>query len=248
LRISLDELVELIEYAIASYHGTPHAGLNNVTPLEAMEYFVRGSQQLLTWLPEHHRRSLCLMQSAIHCQVRAYLGKGVRPHINLHGARYTSAVLACSTQFIGKRLLVYMNADDMRSVRAFLPDGTELGVLDVQGAWRLIPHTLKLRQEILKEKGNRRSPTSIEANPIEEYVQGKLAKAKKTRRAASDLSQAMRVMSAASSARPPVGPPTTVTVAALTADRPSEPETEVVAAPRGPTRPRKLTIGTGQVF
>ena len=188
------------------------------------------------------------MQSAIHCQVRAYLGKGVRPHINLHGARYTSAVLACSTQFIGKRLLVYMNADDMRSVRAFLPDGTELGVLDFQGAWRLIPHTLKLRQEILKEKGNRRSPTSVEANPIEEYVQGKLAKAKNARRAASDLSQAMRVMSAASSARPPVGPPTTVTVAALTADRPSEPETEVVAAPRGPTRPRKLTIGTGQVF
>ncbi|BCG01575.1 hypothetical protein PPGU19_095350 (plasmid) [Paraburkholderia sp. PGU19] len=248
LYVSLDELEELIEYAIASYHGTPHAGLNNVTPLEAMEYFVRGSQQLLTWLPEHHRRSLCLMQSAIHCQVRAYLGKGVRPHINLHGARYTSAVLACSTQFIGKRLLVYMNADDMRSVRAFLPDGTELGVLDVQGAWRLIPHTLKLRQEILKEKGNRRSPTSVEANPIEEYVQGKLARAKKTRRAASDLSQAMRVMSAASSARPPVGPPTAVTVAALTAVGPSEPETEGVAAPRGPTRPRKLTIGTGQVF
>lgn len=99
-----------------------------------------------------------------------------------------------------------------------------------------------------RSKGNRRSPTSVEANPIEEYVQGKLARAKKTRRAASDLSQAMRVMSAASSARPPVGPPTTVTVAALTAVGPSEPETEGVAAPRGPTRPRKLTIGTGQVF
>jgi transposase InsO family protein len=248
LYVTLDELEELIEYAIASYHGTPHAGLNNATPLEAMEYFVRGSQQLLTWLPEHHRRSLCLMQSAIQCQVRAYLGKGVRPHINLHGARYTSDVLACSTQFIGKRLLVYMNADDMRSVRAFLPDGTELGVLDVQGAWRLIPHNLKLRQEILKEKGNRRSQTSVDANPIERYVQGKLAKAKRTRRAASDLSQAMRVMSAESTARAPVGPPTTVTVAAPTAEAPSEPQTQIEAAPRGPTRPQKLTIGTGQVF
>jgi len=42
--VSLDELEELVEYAIASYHGTPHAGLNNVTPLEAMEHFIRGKQ------------------------------------------------------------------------------------------------------------------------------------------------------------------------------------------------------------
>ncbi|MFB9129086.1 hypothetical protein ACFFYR_40310 [Paraburkholderia dipogonis] len=35
---SLDELDELIANAIASYHGTPHGGLNGVTPLEAMEF------------------------------------------------------------------------------------------------------------------------------------------------------------------------------------------------------------------
>jgi putative transposase len=44
LYVSVDELDELFEYAIASYNGTPHSGLNNVTPLEAMEYFVRGKQ------------------------------------------------------------------------------------------------------------------------------------------------------------------------------------------------------------
>ncbi|VWC10739.1 integrase catalytic region [Burkholderia stagnalis] len=36
LFVSFDELEELIEYAIASYNGTPHTGLDNVTPLEAM--------------------------------------------------------------------------------------------------------------------------------------------------------------------------------------------------------------------
>jgi hypothetical protein len=39
-------------YAIASYNGTPHGGLNNVTPLEAIGYFVPGKQTLVTWLPE----------------------------------------------------------------------------------------------------------------------------------------------------------------------------------------------------
>jgi hypothetical protein len=42
LFVSLDELDELITYSIASYHGTPHGGLNGATPLEAMEFFIRG--------------------------------------------------------------------------------------------------------------------------------------------------------------------------------------------------------------
>ncbi|OMS46798.1 hypothetical protein AQ740_17300 [Burkholderia pseudomallei] len=42
LFVSFDELEELVEYSIASYNGTPHTGLNNVSPLEAMESFVRG--------------------------------------------------------------------------------------------------------------------------------------------------------------------------------------------------------------
>ncbi|MDR5748677.1 integrase [Caballeronia sp. LZ029] len=248
LYISLDELDELVEYAIATYHGTPHAGLNNVTPLEAMEYFVRGRQQLLTWLPERHRRTLCLLQSARRCPVRAYLNKGIRPHINLYGVRYTSDVLACSTSLIGQRLLIYLNAGDLRSVRAFLLDGTELGVLDAQGAWRVMPHNLKLRQEILKEKGRRRSRTAVESNPIEEYVHEKLHKAKGARRAASDLSQLVRLLASAPTVRTPLGPVTGSAEAKLTTHDESSTKRDDAAKPSAPTRARKLGIGTGQVF
>ncbi|VWC19372.1 integrase catalytic region [Burkholderia lata] len=100
LFVSFDELEELVEYAHASYNGTPHAGLNNITPLEAMEYFIRGKHTLVNWLPEPRRRTLCLMQSAKRCRVHAYLDQGARPHINLHGVRYTNPVLACSTGLI----------------------------------------------------------------------------------------------------------------------------------------------------
>lgn len=100
LFVSFDELEELVEYALASYNGTPHAGLNNITPLEAMEYFIRGKHTLVNWLPEPRRRTLCLMQSAKRCRVHAYLDQGARPHINLHGVRYTNPVLACSTGLI----------------------------------------------------------------------------------------------------------------------------------------------------
>ncbi|WP_369796530.1 hypothetical protein [Cupriavidus sp. amp6] len=97
--MSLDELEELVEYAIASYHGTPHAGLNNVTPLEAMEHFIRGKQ------------------SAKRCSVRAPR-HGIRPHINLHGVRYTSDVLARSTQLIGKPLLAVVPECEVRGGNA----------------------------------------------------------------------------------------------------------------------------------
>jgi putative transposase len=251
LFVTFDELEEFVEYAIASYHGTPHGGLNNVTPLEAMEYFVRGKQTLLNWLPERHRRTLCLMQSARRCRVSGYLERGVRPHINLFGVRYTNVVLACSTQLIGQALRVYMNADDLRCVRAFLADGTELGVLEAHGAWRVVPHNLTLRKEIRKLQGNKRARTIPGDSPIEAYVQTKLAAAKKTRKAASELAQAVRILAGAPMAQAPVGP----VMPAETAMPQTSPVTETApdlsvpdSACAKPVRPRKLAIGTGQVF
>ena len=253
LYVSLDELEELVEYAIAGYNGTPHGGLNNVTPLEAMEYFVRGRQVLVTWLAEHHRRTLCLMQSARRCRVCAYLDQGARPHINLHGVRYTNDVLATSTHLIGKYLLVYMNADDLRCVRAFLPDGAELGVLDAQGAWCVVPHNLTLRQEIRKSRGKKRGHMPADTNPIEAYVQTKLVQAKKTRKAATELARAAQLLASAPTVRTPVGPARPVEIGTeatpAAAAVPVAPTVAVVEpVPRTPVRPKKLSIGTGQVF
>jgi putative transposase len=251
LYVSFDELEELIEYSIANYNGTPHGGLNNLTPLEAMEYFIRGKQTLVTWLAEHHRRTLCLMQSARRCRVRAYLDLGVRPHINLHGARYTNTLLASSAHLIGCQLLVYINSDDLRSVRAFLPDGVELGVLEAQGIWRIVPHNVKLRQEIRKACDARHNRGVFDPNPIEAYLQQKFAGAKHTRKAATELAQAMRMLAPTSVMRTPTRParpkdsarhPTTTLSPAIT---------DVSAVENVPlpiARPRKLSIGTGQVF
>ncbi|AVA33661.1 putative transposase [Cupriavidus metallidurans] len=253
LYVSIGELEELVEYAIAGYNGMPHSGLNNATPLEAIEYFVRGRGTLVTWLADQRRRTLCLMQSARRCRVRAYLDQGVRPHINLHGVRYTNGGLATSTHLIGHQLLIYMNANDLRSVRAFLADGTELGVLDAQGAWRVVPHNLKLRQEIRRQAGKRRHHPAGAANPIETYVKEKVAQAKKTRKAATELAHAMRLLAAAPTTRTPPGPPrpTEMPIAA----QPATPSVDVTSgatlaepSPRAPARPRKLSIGTGQVF
>lgn len=248
LYVSLDELEELVEYAVTTYNGTPHTGLNNVTPLEAIEYHMSARPTVLTRLAEHHRRTLCLMQSARRCRVRAYLEQGVRPHINLYGVRYTSSVLARSTRLTGKQILVYLNADDLRCVRAFFTDGTELGILTAQGAWGVVPHNLKLRQEIRKLRDRRRSQAG-DANPIEAYVQAKLAEAKTSRKAATEYARTVRTLAGAPTTRTPGEASPSTRFASSSEAPPSATESDVVpSAPQPPAQPRKLTIGTGQVF
>ncbi|MNT25362.1 hypothetical protein D3C72_1608790 [compost metagenome] len=185
--------------------------------------------------------------------MRAYLDQGVRPHINLHGVRYTNSVLATSTHLIGHQLLIYMNADDLRSVRAFLADGGELGVLDAQGAWRVVPHNLKLRQEIRRQAGKRHNHSAAAANPIETYVKEKVAQAKKTRKAATELAHVMRVLAAAPTTRTPPGPPRatdrpTAAQSATTSADATPTATDAEPSTRPTARARKLSIGTGQVF
>ncbi len=63
LYVSLDELEELLEAAIAAYNATPHNGLNGRTPLGAIEHSLHGGGAMLNWLPAHKRKTLCLMHT-----------------------------------------------------------------------------------------------------------------------------------------------------------------------------------------
>jgi len=244
LFVSLDELEQLIEASLASYNATPHGGLNGRTPLEAMEYWVRGKGEMLQWLPEPKRRTLCLMQTAHRCRVRGYLDQGVRPHINLFQVRYTSEVLAATGVLLGKDLRVYYNSDDLRTVRAFLADGTELGILKAQGAWGEVCHDLKLRREIMKLRGRKRLTYAISQDYIAQFVEAKKAKAKKSRRAASDLAQTLKVLANAPTANTPPGPPRPAGEhpGAASNSAPSAPST-VSQKPK--VQPQKLIIKSG---
>ncbi|MGZ9709210.1 transposase [Glaciimonas sp. GNP009] len=207
LFLSLAELEELMEASLATYNATPHSGLNGRTPLEAMTYHVRGKAAMISWLPEAKRRTLCLMQEARRCPVRGYLQQGTRPHINLFQVRYTSAVLASSGSLLGSHLRVYYNSDDLRTVRAFLADGSELGILKAQGAWGEVSHDITLRREIMKKRGNKRLKVTIDHVFIDDFIADKKIKAKRSRRAASDLERTMRILAKAPTSATPPGPP-----------------------------------------
>ena len=235
LYVALTELEELMEAALATYNAMPHDGLNGRAPLEAVEHSVRGRGAMLNWLPEAKRRTLCLMQTPKRATVRGYLHQGQRPHINFHGVRYTNAVLASTASFLGQELRLYYNSQDLRTVRAFTADGAEIGVLKAQGAWGEIAHDLKLRQEIIRLRGRKRLASALTHEFLAQYVEQKFAKAKRTRRAASELTQTLRTLAAA---------PTSMTEAAATSVAVPD-----VVTPSPPARvePERLSIGSGYV-
>ena len=237
LYVSLGEIEELLEVAIATYNASPHDGLNGRTPLEAVEHSVRGRGAMLNWLPEAKRRTLCLMHTPKRATVRAYLDQGQRPHINFHGVRYTNTVLASTTAFIGLELRVYYNSQDLRTVRAFAADGAEIGILKAQGAWGEIAHDLKLRQEIIRQRGRKRLAGALTQEFLHDFVNAKLAKARRTRRAASDLTQTLRTLAAA---------PTSMSVQPPQATPPA-PDLAAPSAPPARVEPQRLRIGSGYV-
>jgi len=174
------------------------------------------------------------MQTPRRTTVRGYLEQGQRPHINFHGVRYTNSVLASTGAFLGQELRVYYNSQDLRTVRAFAADGAELGVLKAQGAWGEIAHDLKLRQEIIRQRGRKRLSGALTRDFLSVFVERKLVHAKRSRRAASELAQVLQALEAA---------PTSLSEAPRTGDGPplAYPTEQAVAR----IEPERLRIGSG---
>ena len=189
LVVGLDELRELLAVWVWNYNGAPHGGLGGRTPLEAMTAAIRDRRALLRHLPESLRRNLCLLQSVHRARVRGHVGRGEKPYISFYHVRYTSPTLARSPQLIGKELRIYYDADDIRRLRAFLADGTELGELKVGGLWQLTPHSLEMRKRIFKAKRLRQVRFGEQDDPVEIYLKFKRTQAKRSRKAASEIAQ-----------------------------------------------------------
>ena len=261
LFVSLEEIEELIEAALGAYNAMPHSGLNGRTPLEAISHGVRDQAMMLNWLPESKRRTLCLMQEPRRARVRGYLAQGQRGHVNFHGVRYTNVALASTGAMIGTVVRLYYNSQDLRTVRAFAADGTDLGELRAQGAWGIVAHDLKLRQEILRQRGQRRMASNLTLEFLDRFVESKHAQARTGRRAASDLARTLRTMKPKRESQPtaPVPPPPNLPPAAAPEVRPVVPASlttislrtsnaDALPASTAKVQPQRLSIGTGYVI
>lgn len=192
LLVTLDELEDMIEVLLADYNGEPHAALDGRTPLEAMMYSVGKHADQIRVMPHVARANLCLLQEAKVVPVKGTVLTGLRPHINFCNVRYTNPILASSPALIGKKLRMYFDPRDIRTVKVFFEDGGELGILTAARPWGITPHSLKVRQEIFRLIAERKLEIREGDNPIEAWVRLRMGQ-RDLKQAAGKLAQQQRL-------------------------------------------------------
>lgn len=190
LLIEYDELEQLLEVVIANYNGRGHSGILGFTPMDAMRHSLRRKSCYLRTLPRFLRATLCLLQEARVTPVKGSLKDGVRPHVNFANVRYTSKELAGSVDLINKKLRIYYDVRDIRTVKAFFEDGTELGILTAARPWNATPHSLRLRQQIFREIAEGKLVVKDGMDPIETWEKERWRESRRSKRAANALAQA----------------------------------------------------------
>lgn len=237
LIVTPQELEELLDLTVWNYHGTPHAGLGGLTPLEMMRRHVLGIGRepvRLRLIPQALRDRPELLHDPVLCRVHGNLGRGERPYITFFHVRYTSEWLARRSALVGQRLRIHYDAADLRRVRACTEDGQVLDDLLASGAWRHEPHSLLLRRQVFKAKRARQLEFGPGDNPIEAFLALRRKRAGKRRRSASDIAQVQREREAA-------GAKPTPDATATPAQVPPAPSQLVT----GPVKGKRLRIERG---
>lgn len=188
-RITSEHLEELTDVLIAEYNGCPHDGNNNLSPLEVFQQRVsRG--MTIEQLPEEKRNEMAFFSLKVTRKVNGSLKNGIRPYIFYEGVRYTNEILNHSPHLINKTLALLVNTDDLRLIKAFFADGSELGVLSAAGKWGITPHDLRTRKAINKLKSNKLIHFTQSDDPIQiyqEYLENEAQKNKTNRNKLASL-------------------------------------------------------------
>lgn len=150
LKIDASLIEELAFYHFALSNATPSEGIGFLSPNEYIRQKLnKDSRHYIprTVLQENVSKmtNYSVTESVI---VRCYPKRGVRPYIQLDRVHYSSGVLKESAWLADKKIIVEVDEDDMRILKAYWPDGSFMENLTACGKWSLTRHSRKTRKSI----------------------------------------------------------------------------------------------------
>jgi hypothetical protein len=244
LPIPLNELEELVEAVLASLNAAPHTSLGGRSPLEALEYWVRGQSVPIRHIPENRCKNLCLLQATHTSRVNGNVARGIRPYISFYGVRYTNRSLSERTDLMGKQLLIYYHPDDIRSLRAFEQTGGEIGMLTAVRPWDKVTHSLRTRKQILKLVRDKKLEFGLDSDPVNAYIHYLRQQTPKRRKAANELELIRRsIQEVGWSEKLSLGPARQDTLPIMTDTDADSFDTETEET--GLAKPKRLSIPSG---
>ena len=166
-----EQVSELIAMAVATYNNTMHRGLKGMTPIGMMrKCFNLG--QLPNRLGKEYRAGFKLYFKRT-AHFRGNKEQGKRVYVQINNLRYTSERIGRNYHWIGKKVTLLIDPDNVTSIRAFSENDTDLGLLlakgrSVIGSVGIV--SLKENSEAhdyLKEK---KIPYSYGLDDVEKYI------------------------------------------------------------------------------
>ncbi|MDR7334334.1 hypothetical protein [Roseateles asaccharophilus] len=201
--IEVHELLQLLDVLLANYNGKSSKSLGGRSPLETVRDSL--NQHHLRWIPRlrppYGATTLRPGIEIVDGVINGYLSSRVPPYVELDGTRYTNPELAKRYDLIGRKVFLHVG-EDMRTIEAFLDDGTPLGELRcTHRGWSVAPHSRDTRKAINALIAARELPSGDDRDPIADYLDylaskaGESASTKgkpKVSAAASDAADAQR--------------------------------------------------------
>ena len=165
------ELLQVVDVVLANGNAEPTRGVDYSTPNADIKTQLNDpdSNFLPRPIPEDAWGHGGLAPQIILKRVSGNKKKGARPFIYFRGAKYTSDLLECSYELVGRSLVIHANPDKGQTVMAFFQDGTEFGPLLAKGKWGLVPHTIEMREEINALSAKKLLPP--DDDPVQAYMQ-----------------------------------------------------------------------------
>lgn len=159
--VDWEELVDLIDVGFGNYNAEPQAGLGHRSPLEYLrDCLSENKTRFQPALPVPPTVGTPELGVAVETRVvrgAREPGKYRRAHVQIDKATYTNDELSTHLDWVGKSLTIHIREnEDMRTVKAFLPNGQPIGELLVrERGWRSTKHTRDVRKTINRLRDSR---------------------------------------------------------------------------------------------
>lgn len=229
---TIDHLHQVAAVVITNYNGTPHAANAERSPLDQLEYYFREKRVHIPQLPEERRKDLDALEHRVQVTVCGSLANGVRPYINFKKERYTNDALANGFHFVGQKLMLIVNRNEISTVRAVLLNGESLGCLAAVGIWRNRPHSLFIRKQFNHLRARRKLVIlNDQVDPVQVLEEHWKSEAATSRAAATKLARLKQQQTYVPPQPPVSGPPPNAKE-----EEPEDTEPEI------PRRPRTVII------
>lgn len=183
--LTFDIMCELLEVLIVQYNNTPHSGLSNRTPLECMARRIREAGLYPSIADERLIVDIMKLDNLFIERIVRGGKNGKRAYIAYEGSHYRSNELSVGDRYIGHKITLEVNPNDISTVDAYDEDGTLIGTLKARGEYGTKSHSLRTRKAALEHARERGRDKNQFDMPITALTQHLDQQARESRRAAT---------------------------------------------------------------